>query len=170
MTSLRVVLSLQSRVSGTASFSALMAASRSRSASSSPSRSLRASSAASRSLLDLVDALDQALERMPRVEAGGPRVAVDVVLRKGRALRRMRELLLQEREVGGDLHGGSEVSPEGAGLQRGEEVVELGEVGVLAGLLLFDGFDNGGEPVLEIEWWELDLGAAHLGDGDGIQP
>ena len=49
MSSLRVVLSFQSRVSGTVSFSALMAASRSRSASNSPSTSLRASSDASRS-------------------------------------------------------------------------------------------------------------------------
>ena len=105
-------------------------------------------------LLDPVDALDQAFQRMSRVEAGGPGVAVDVVLRKGRALRRMRELLLQEREVGGDLHGGSEVSPEGTGLQGGEEVVQFGEVGALVGLLLFDGLDDGGEPVLEIEWWE----------------
>ena len=47
MICLRVVLSFQSRVSGTVSFSALMAASRSRNASSSPSISLRASSAAS---------------------------------------------------------------------------------------------------------------------------
>ena len=47
MMSLRAVLSSQSRVSGTVSFSALMAASRSRTASSSPSISLRASSAAS---------------------------------------------------------------------------------------------------------------------------
>ena len=200
MINLRVVLSFQSRVSGTASFSALMAASRSRSASSSPSTSLRASSAASsrrlrasssstlagaaagswvgtrdsskvfplikalrplpqigaarpvedvrqlphdvqrllrrggpvavhrhvaglpdvlrlpphdlghdraegrlvevgvqirdlrwaQGLLDPVDALDQALQRMPRMEAGGPRVTVDVALRMARALRRMR--------------------------------------------------------------------------------
>ena len=63
----------------------------------------------------------------------------------------MRELLLQEREVGGEFHGGSEVSAEGAGLQGGEEGVEFGEVGALAGLLAFDGFGNGGEVVLEIE-------------------
>ena len=31
------------------------------------------------------------------------------------------------------------------------EGVELGEVGALAGLLLFDGFDDGGEAVLEVE-------------------
>ena len=58
---------------------------------------------------------------------------------------RMRELLLQEREVGGDFHGASEVSPEGAGLQGREEGVEFGEVRSLAGLLMFDGFDDGGE-------------------------
>ena len=100
-------------------------------------------------LLELVDAFDQALQRMPCVGSRRLVVAVNVVLREGRALRRMRELLLQEREVGGDFHGGSEVSPEGTGLQGGEEVVELGEVGSLLGLLTFDGFDDGGEPILE---------------------
>ena len=88
---------------------------------------------------------------MPCVEAGGSRVAVDVVLRMARALRRVRELLLQEREVGGDLHGGSEVSAEGAALQGGEEGVEFGEVGALAGFLSFDGLDDGGEVVLEVD-------------------
>ena len=102
-------------------------------------------------LLDLVDTLDQTLKRMPCMEAGGPRVAVDVALGIARALRCVRELLLQEREVGGDLHDGSEVSPEGAGLQGAEEGVEFGEVGSLAGLLVFDGFDDGGEAVLEVE-------------------
>ena len=105
----------------------------------------------SQGLLDLVDTLDQTLQRMPCMEAGCPRVAVDVALRIARALRRMRELLLQEREVGGDFHGGSEVSPEGAGLQGGEEGVEFGEVGALAGPSVFDGFDDVGEAVLEVE-------------------
>ena len=82
----------------------------------------------------------------------------------------MRELLLQEREVGGDFHSGSEVSPEGAGLQGGEEGVEFGEMSSLTGPLLFDGFDDGGEAVLEIQWWELNHGAAHLRDGYGVQP
>ena len=54
-------------------------------------------------------------------------------------------------------HSGSELSPEGAGLQRGEEGVEFGEVGALAGLLLLDGFDDGGEAVLEVERGESDL-------------
>jgi hypothetical protein len=36
-------------------------------------------------------------------------------------------------------------------LQGGEEGVEFGEVGSLAGLLVFDGFDDGGEAVLEVE-------------------
>ena len=63
----------------------------------------------------------------------------------------MRELLFQEREVGGDFHSGSEVSPEGAGLQGGEEGVEFGEVGALAGFLVFDGFDDGREAKLEVE-------------------
>ena len=45
--------------------------------------------------LDLVDTLDQTLQRMPCMEAGGPRVAIDVALRITSALRRMRELLLQ---------------------------------------------------------------------------
>ena len=100
-------------------------------------------------LLDLVDTLDQTLQRMPCMEAGGPRVAVDVALRIACALRRMRELLPQEREVGGDFHDGSEVSPEGTGLQGGEKGVEFGQVGALAGLLAFDGFGDGGETILE---------------------
>ena len=78
-------------------------------------------------------------------------------LGKARALRRVRELLFQEREVGGDFHSGSELSPEGAGLQGGEEGVEFSQVGALAGLLLLDGFDNGGEVVLEVEERERDL-------------
>ena len=73
----------------------------------------------------------------------------------------MRELLLQEREVGGDFHSGSEVSPEGTGLQGGEEGVEFGEVGALAGLLVFDGFDDGGEAVLEVEGWIRESDALH---------
>ena len=68
------------------------------------------------------------------MEAGRPWVAEDVPLGKARALRRVREFLFQEREIGRDLHRGSEVSPEGAGLQGGEERVEFGEVGSLAGL------------------------------------
>jgi hypothetical protein len=44
-------------------------------------------------------------------------------------------------------------------LQGGEEGVEFGEVGSLAGLLVFDGFDDGGEAVLDVEGrkqhWEL---------------
>ena len=102
-------------------------------------------------LVYLVDTLDQTLQRVPCMEAGGPRVAVDVVLRIARALRRMRKLLLQEREVGGDFHGGSEFSAEGTGLQGGEEGVEFGEVGTLAGPLLFDGFDDYGKAMLEVE-------------------
>ncbi len=120
--------------------------------------------------LDPVDPLDQTLQRMSGMEAGGPRVAVDVMLRIARALRRVRELLLQEREVGGNLHGGSELSPECAGLQGGEESDELGQVGALARPLALDGFGDGCELVLEIEGWELNPGGAHLRDGNGVQP
>ena len=95
------------------------------------------------SLFDLVDTLEQTLQRVPGMEAGRPRVAEDMPLRETRTLRRVRELLFQEREVFRDFHSGSEVSPEGAGLQGGEEGVEFGQVGALAGLLLFDGFDDG---------------------------
>ena len=104
-------------------------------------------------LLDLVDTFHQALQRMACMEAGGPRVAVDVALRIACALRCVRELLLQERKVGGDFHGGSEVSLEGTGLQGGEEGVEFGQVGALGGLMLFDGFGDGGEVMLEVEGW-----------------
>ena len=81
----------------------------------------------------------------------------------------MRELLFQEREVGGDFHSGSEVSPEGAGLQRGEEGVQFGQVGALARLLLFDGVDDGGEAVLELQgrpwtWKTLEFHAGKVGD------
>ena len=64
----------------------------------------------------LVDTREQALQCVPGMEAGGPRVAVDMPLRKTRTLRRVREFLSQEREVLGDVHSGSEVSPEGEGL------------------------------------------------------
>jgi hypothetical protein len=77
---------------------------------------------------------------------------------QGRALRGERELRLQEGEVRGEVHGaigsgpwGSELALEGAGLQGGEERVEFFEVRALAGLLLLDGFDDGGEAVLEVE-------------------
>ena len=101
------------------------------------------------SLLDLVDTLEQVLQRVPGMEAGRPRVAEDMPLRETRTLRRMREFLFQEREVGRDLHRGSEVPAEGAGLQRGEEGIEFGEVSALAGLLLIDGFKDGREATLE---------------------
>ena len=91
------------------------------------------------------------------MEAGRPWVAEDMPLRETRTLRRVRELLFQKREVLGDFHSGSEVSPEGAGLQGGEEGVEFGEVGSLAGLLVFDGFDDGGEAMLEVDGWDKDL-------------
>ena len=109
------------------------------------------------SLLDLVDTLEQALQRVPGMEAGRPRVAEDMPFRETRTLRRVRELLFQEREVFRDFHGGSEVSPEGTGLQGGEEGVEFGQVGALAGLLLLDGFDYGREAELEVEWGQHDL-------------
>ena len=93
-------------------------------------------------LLDLVDTLDQTLQRMPCMEAGGPRVAVDVALRITCALRRVRELLFQEREVGGDFHGGSEVSAEGAGLQGAEEGVEFVQMGTTPAFLVPNGLGN----------------------------
>ena len=101
--------------------------------------------------LDLVDTFEQVLQRVPGMEAGRPRVAENMPLRVTCALRRVRELLFQEREVLGDFHCGSEVSSEGAGLQGGEEGVEFGHVGALAGLLFFDRFDDGSEAVLFIE-------------------
>ena len=106
-----------------------------------------------------VDTLDQTFQRIPCIEAGGPRVAVDVALRITRALRRMRELLLQEREVGGDFHERLRGLPaKGTGLQGGEEGVEFGEVGALAGLLAFDGFGDGGEtPSGGRRRWNKDL-------------
>ena len=101
------------------------------------------------SLLDLVDTREQVLQCVPGMEAGRPWVAEDMPLRETRTLRRVRELLFQKREVLGDVHSGSEVSPEGAGLQGGEEGVEFGQMGALAILLVFHGFGDGGEAVLE---------------------
>ena len=103
-------------------------------------------------LLDPVDTLDQTLQRVPGMEARGPRVAVDVVLRIARTLRRVRELLLQEREVGRDFHGGSEIAPEGTGLQGGEEGVEFGQMGELTGPLFLDGFGDICVSLLDIQW------------------
>ena len=93
-------------------------------------------------LLDLVDTLEQALQCVPGMEAGRPWVAEDMPLRKTRTLRRVRELLFQEREVSGDFHSGSEISPEGAGLQRGEEGVEFGQMGALAALCVVRRIDR----------------------------
>ena len=56
------------------------------------------------SLLDLVDTLEQALQSVTGMEAGGSGVPIDVLLRKPCAFRHMRKLLREEREVGGDLH------------------------------------------------------------------
>ena len=101
-------------------------------------------------MLDLVNTLEQVLQRVPGMEAGRPWVAEDMPLRETCTLRRVRELLFQEREVLGDFHSGSEVSPEGTRLQRGEDGVEFGQVGALAGFLLLDGFDDCGVAVLEV--------------------
>ena len=97
------------------------------------------------SLLDLVDLLEQALQCMPGMEAGRPWVAEDMPLRITRTLRRMRELLLQEREVLRDFHSGSEISSKGTGLKGGEENVQFGQVSALAGPLLFDRLEDGRE-------------------------
>ena len=47
------------------------------------------------------------------------------------------------------LCGCSKLPAEGAVLEGGEEGVQFGEVGALRGLLALDGFDDGGEAVLE---------------------
>ena len=103
------------------------------------------------SLFDLVDTLEQVLQRVPGMEAGRPWVAVDMPFGKARTLRRVRELLFQEREVFRDFHSGSEVSPEGAGLHGSEEGVQFGQVGAVAVPLVFDGFNDDGEATLEIK-------------------
>jgi hypothetical protein len=46
----------------------------------------------------------------------------------------------------------SKLPAEGAVLEGGEEGVQFGEVGALRGLLALDGFDDGGEFLLEGEW------------------
>jgi hypothetical protein len=46
---------------------------------------------------------------------------------------------------------GSKFPAEGAVLEGGEEGVQFGEVGALRGLLALDGFDDGGEFLLEGE-------------------
>ena len=107
-------------------------------------------------LVDLEDAYDQTLERMPCMKASRPRVAVDLALGQARALGSEGKLVLQEREVLGDLRHDSEIAVEGAGLQRCEESVEFGEVGALGGLLLFDGFGDGGEATLEVKRADVD--------------
>ncbi len=50
----------------------------------------------------------------------------------------------------------SKLPVKGSRLQRAEERVQLGEVGAEAGLLALDGFDDGGEVVLEVEGWDWD--------------
>ena len=51
----------------------------------------------------------------------------------------------------------SQVSLEGAGLQRCEERVEFSEVGALGGFLVFNGLNDLGEVVLEVERRSLNL-------------
>ena len=48
----------------------------------------------------------------------------------------------------------SERSAEGAGLERSEQRVQLGEVGAHSVLLPFHGLDDRGEAVLEFEGWQ----------------
>ena len=50
----------------------------------------------------------------------------------------------------------SELSLEGAVLEGGEELVELGEGGAVGGFQALDGGDAGGEGVLEGEGWGLE--------------
>ena len=75
-------------------------------------------------LSTLVDTLDELFERVPGMKARRPRVAVDAPLRQRRPLGRVRKLLGQKREVGGDVHAAMtvplEFSPECTGLERGE--------------------------------------------------
>ena len=51
---------------------------------------------------------------------------------------------------------------EGLGLQGSKEGVEFVQVGVLAGLLLLDGFDDGGKAVLEVDWRQRDHDFLHV--------
>ena len=65
--------------------------------------------------------------------------------------------------------GGSEASAEGAGLQGGKEGVEFGQVAALAGLLLFDGFDDCCVAALKLQGWPwkwktLEFHAREVGD------
>ena len=48
----------------------------------------------------------------------------------------------------------SKFPAKGAVLEGGEEGVQFGEVGALRGLLALNGFDDGGEFLLEGEWGE----------------
>ena len=49
----------------------------------------------------------------------------------------------------------SKFPAKGAVLEGGEEGVQFGEMGALRGLLALDGFDDGGEFLLEGEWGEV---------------
>ena len=95
-----------------------------------------------------VKPVDNGFQCKAGVEAGGARIAHDMAFRLGSRFRDGAELIWQEGEV---THGGLEFPLEGAGLEGGEERVEFFQVRALAGLLLLDGFDDGGEAVLEIE-------------------
>ena len=59
--------------------------------------------------------------------------------------------------------------PEGTGLQGGEEGVEFGQVGALAGFLLLNGFDDCSVAVLKLQgrpwtWKTLEFHAGKMGD------
>ena len=90
--------------------------------------------------------VDQGLKREAGMKAGGTWVTIDMAFRRSGSLCYGLELCRQESEV---VHGRSKFPTEGAGLEGGEEGVQLIEVSALAGLLLLDGADNGGEVLLE---------------------
>jgi hypothetical protein len=100
-----------------------------------------------------VKPVDHRLQREAGMEAGGARIAHDVAFRLGGCLRDGAEVIREEGEV---AHDRSKFAVESAGLEGGEEGVQLGEVVAVAGLLPLGRFDDGREAALEIERWKWD--------------
>jgi hypothetical protein len=83
-------------------------------------------------------------------EQRGAGVTVNLAFRLAGRFGNGLELRWQEGEV---AHDPLQLPVEGAGLQRGEQGVEFGEVGAQAGFLGLDRFDDGREPLLDFSRW-----------------
>lgn len=97
---------------------------------------------------ELADAAGEGLGDMVEFALHGGGEGGDLSFSLAGGFREIRERWRQEGEV---AHGHSKFPAKGAVLEGGEEGVQFGEVRALRGLLALDGFDDGGEFLLEGE-------------------